>query len=133
MLEVVAGILVDTQKRVLIAERPSGKAYAGYWEFPGGKRELGETLEQTIIRELQEELGIDTSREPWQKFYEGHRGQEIHIHFLLSQTTQQYRPQGLEKQRFLWAEITKLNRYQFPEPNTDVLQLLMSDNRFLQS
>ena len=55
---VVACALVDADKRVLIAQRPPGKALAGLWEFPGGKLEPGERPEQTLIRELQEEIGI---------------------------------------------------------------------------
>jgi 8-oxo-dGTP diphosphatase len=55
---VVACALVDPDKRILIAQRPPGKALAGLWEFPGGKREPGERPEQTLIRELQEEIGI---------------------------------------------------------------------------
>ena len=55
---VVACALVDTDKRVLIAQRPEGKSLAGLWEFPGGKVEPGERPEQTLIRELHEEIGI---------------------------------------------------------------------------
>jgi 8-oxo-dGTP diphosphatase len=55
---VVACALVDADKRVLIAQRPPGKTMAGLWEFPGGKLEPGERPEQTLIRELQEEIGI---------------------------------------------------------------------------
>ena len=55
---VVACALIDTDKRVLIAQRPEGKAMAGLWEFPGGKIEPGERPEATLIRELHEELGI---------------------------------------------------------------------------
>ena len=54
----VACALVDADKRVLIAQRPQGKALAGLWEFPGGKLERGERPEQTLIRELHEEIGI---------------------------------------------------------------------------
>ena len=56
---VVAVALVDADGRVLIAERPAGKAMAGLWEFPGGKVGAGETPEAALIRELKEELGID--------------------------------------------------------------------------
>ena len=56
---VVACALVDADKRVLIAQRPEGKALAGLWEFPGGKVAPGERPEQALIRELHEELGID--------------------------------------------------------------------------
>jgi len=57
---VSAVALVDPDGRVLLAQRPEGKAMAGLWEFPGGKVEAGETPEVALIRELQEELGIDT-------------------------------------------------------------------------
>ena len=60
LLLVVACALVDPDGRVLISQRPEGKAMAGLWEFPGGKVEAGETPEATLIRELREELGIDT-------------------------------------------------------------------------
>lgn len=55
---VAACALVDADNRVLVAQRPEGKALAGLWEFPGGKVEPGERPEQTLIRELDEELGI---------------------------------------------------------------------------
>ena len=60
LLLVVACALVDADRRVLIAQRPEGKTFAGLWEFPGGKVELGETPEAALIRELREELGIET-------------------------------------------------------------------------
>ena len=56
---VAAGILIDSENRYLLGQRPAGKPYAGYWEVPGGKVEKGETVFQALQRELQEELGID--------------------------------------------------------------------------
>jgi 8-oxo-dGTP diphosphatase len=60
ILLVAACVLVDADRRVLIAQRPEGKSMAGLWEFPGGKIEPGETPEAALIRELKEELGIST-------------------------------------------------------------------------
>ncbi|MCF3642201.1 8-oxo-dGTP diphosphatase MutT [Rhizobium sp. TRM95111] len=60
ILLVAACALVDADGRILIAQRPEGKSLAGLWEFPGGKVETGETPEETLIRELDEELGIRT-------------------------------------------------------------------------
>lgn len=57
--EVAAGILLDSEGRYLLGQRPEGKPYAGYWEVPGGKIEVGETVFDALKRELQEELGID--------------------------------------------------------------------------
>ena len=64
--EVAAGILLGADRTMLLTSRPEGKAYAGYWEFPGGKLEAGESVEQALRRELQEELGITiAAAHPW--------------------------------------------------------------------
>ncbi len=66
-VDVAVGVLIDADQRFLLTSRPPGKVYAGYWEFPGGKVEAGENIEQALRRELQEELGITIgSAEPWQ-------------------------------------------------------------------
>ncbi len=64
---VAACALIDADRRVLIAQRPEGKPMAGLWEFPGGKVEQGETPEETLIRELKEELGIVTQVPAWRR------------------------------------------------------------------
>jgi 8-oxo-dGTP diphosphatase len=61
IIHVAAAILLDAERRILLAQRPEGKAMAGLWEFPGGKIEHGETPEEALVRELGEELGIETS------------------------------------------------------------------------
>ena len=58
MIQVVAGIIFDSKGRFLLARRPVGKVYEGFWEFPGGKIEKNEIASEALIRELQEELGI---------------------------------------------------------------------------
>lgn len=62
MVLVAAAALVDSDRRVLLAQRPAGKPMAGLWEFPGGKVEAGELPEAALIRELREELGIEVAR-----------------------------------------------------------------------
>ena len=65
-MDVAVGVLIDGEGRFLLTSRPPGKAYAGYWEFPGGKVEAGESIEQALRRELQEEIGVTiASAEPW--------------------------------------------------------------------
>jgi 8-oxo-dGTP diphosphatase len=66
-VEVAVGVLFDASGSFLLTSRPAGKVYAGYWEFPGGKVEPGESIEQALQRELQEELGITiAAAQPWQ-------------------------------------------------------------------
>jgi 8-oxo-dGTP diphosphatase len=77
---VVAAALVDVDGRVLIAQRPEGKTMAGLWEFPGGKVDPGETPEQALIRELQEELGIDVTENCLAPFtFASHRYDDFHL------------------------------------------------------
>ena len=61
-MHVMAGVLCDAHGRVLLAQRPVGKHLAGLWEFPGGKREPGESPRAALLRELREELGIELQR-----------------------------------------------------------------------
>lgn len=66
VVEVAVGVLVQSDGQFLLTSRPCGKVYAGYWEFPGGKLELGESVEQALRRELQEEIGITIGAiHPW--------------------------------------------------------------------
>ena len=66
IVEVAVGVLVDPDGRFLLTSRPPGKVYAGYWEFPGGKLEAGESVEQALRRELHEEIGITIgAAHPW--------------------------------------------------------------------
>mgnify|MGYP006232525903 FL=1 len=77
---VVAVALVDVDGRVLIAQRPEGKSMAGLWEFPGGKVKPGETPEHALIRELQEEIGIDVTENCLAPFtFASHRYDDLHL------------------------------------------------------
>jgi 8-oxo-dGTP diphosphatase len=65
-VDVAVGVLIKPNGEFLLTSRPSGKVYEGYWEFPGGKLEAGETVEQALLRELQEEIGITIGPvQPW--------------------------------------------------------------------
>jgi 8-oxo-dGTP diphosphatase len=80
--EVAVGILIDREGRYLLTSRPVGKAYAGYWEFPGGKLEAGESVEQALRRELQEEIGVTIGEAPvWRDAMVDYPHALVHLQF----------------------------------------------------
>src|ERR1700746_3600451 len=113
---VVACALVDADKRILLAQRPEGKTLAGLWEFPGGKVEPGERPEQTLIRELHEELGI-TVAEPGLAplAFASHGYESLHLLMPLDICR---RWDGMltprEGQQLAWVRATKLRDYPMP-------------------
>ena len=81
-VDVAVGVLIDAEGRFLLTSRPEGKVYAGYWEFPGGKLEPGETVEQALRRELHEELGITIgAATPWQVEIVDYPHALVRLHF----------------------------------------------------
>ena len=82
VVEVAVGILLQPDDAFLLTSRPEGKPYAGYWEFPGGKLEAGETVAQALERELFEELGIHIGAiEPWKQELVDYPHALVHLHF----------------------------------------------------
>lgn len=81
-VDVAVGVLIDGDDRFLLTSRPLGKVYEGYWEFPGGKLEPGETVEQALRRELHEELGITIGdAQPWQVEIVDYPHARVRLHF----------------------------------------------------
>ncbi len=81
-VDVAVGVLIDADDRFLLTSRPDGKVYAGYWEFPGGKLEAGETVEAALRRELHEELGITIGAvEPWRVEIVDYPHARVRLHF----------------------------------------------------
>jgi 8-oxo-dGTP diphosphatase len=81
-VDVAVGVLIDPEDRFLLTSRPEGKVYAGYWEFPGGKLEAGETVEQALRRELIEELGITIGAvQPWKVELVDYEHARVRLHF----------------------------------------------------
>jgi 8-oxo-dGTP diphosphatase len=105
--EVAAGILLDSQQHFLMGQRPVGKPYAGYWEFPGGKVEAGETLFQALQRELQEELGITIHSSVDLMMIEHdypHAYVRIHVSVIRDWTGE---PTGCENQALSWQDLNR--------------------------
>jgi 8-oxo-dGTP diphosphatase len=81
-VDVAVGVLIDPAGRFLLTSRPEGKVYAGHWEFPGGKLEAGESVEQALRRELHEELGITIGHaEPWKTDLMDYPHARVRLHF----------------------------------------------------
>ena len=80
--EVAVGILLRADGALLLSTRPAGKPYAGYWEFPGGKLEAGESVEQALRRELQEEIGVTIGKAPvWRDSMVDYPHALVHLQF----------------------------------------------------
>lgn len=82
LVQVAVGVLLRPDGHFLLTSRPVGKVYAGYWEFPGGKIEAGETVEQALTRELQEEIGVTvTTMERWRSSVVDYPHALVELHF----------------------------------------------------
>ena len=123
---VAAVALIDADGRVLLARRPEGKSMAGLWEFPGGKVEPGETPEAALIRELHEELGIDT----WASClaplsFASHGYPDFHLLMpLFACRRWQGTPQSREGQALKWVRPESLRDYPMPPADLPLIPIL---------
>lgn len=123
---VVAAALVDADGRILIAQRPAGKSMAGLWEFPGGKVHDGETPEAALIRELQEELSIDTRRSCLAPLtFASHTYDDFHLIMpLYLCRVWQGTPTGVEGQNLKWVRPNGLREYPMPPADEPLVAML---------
>jgi 8-oxo-dGTP diphosphatase len=124
---VVACALLDADGRVLIAQRPAGKALAGMWEFPGGKVESGERPEETLIRELKEELGIDVKEACLAPLtFASHTYDSFHLLMPLY-VCRRYEgvAHGREGQAVKWVRPKALRDYPMPPADEPLIPYLM--------
>ena len=125
---VVACALVDADKRVLIAQRPEGKSLAGLWEFPGGKIEAGERPEQTLIRELHEEIGIAVKEACLAPLtFASHSYPDFHLLMPLYVCRRwEGTVAALEGQRLAWVRPNRLRDYPMPPADEPLVSHLMT-------
>ena len=123
---VAAVALIDADGRVLLARRPQGKAMAGLWEFPGGKVHEGETPEAALIRELKEELGVDTAESCLAPFaFASHGYPDFHLLMPLYACRRWTgTPTALEGQELAWVRPQRLADYPMPPADRPLVAML---------
>jgi len=130
-IHVVAGVITDARGRILLNRRTENRDMAGLWEFPGGKREAGETSEQALVRELREELGIEAEIGEWimdvpQHYPDKHLTLDVrHIRSWKGI------PRGREGQAITWVAPDKLGRYSMPPADLPVVAALRQPDCYL--
>lgn len=126
ILLVSAVALIDADRRVLLAQRPEGRSMAGLWEFPGGKVEAGETPEQALIRECEEELGIEVCLPCLSPLtFASHAYEDFHLLMpVFGCRVWKGVVQAREGQKLAWVSIQDLKKYDMPPADIPLIPLL---------
>ncbi len=127
VITVVAVALIDADGRVLLAQRPAGKAHGGLWEFPGGKIDAGETPEAALIREIKEELGIEIPLRCLAPLtFASHSYENFHLLMpLYICRNWEGEPEALEGQRLAWVRPDRLRDYPMPAADEPLIPILL--------
>ena len=122
-----AAALVNADQKILLAQRPAGKAMAGLWEFPGGKIEPNETPEAALQRELKEELNIDVSNKSMRPLSFASHFYESFYLFMPLYKIQNWlgKPEACEGQSLAWVAVNELHHYPAPEADIPLFDFLM--------
>ncbi|HEU0011957.1 MAG TPA: 8-oxo-dGTP diphosphatase MutT [Verrucomicrobiae bacterium] len=129
LVEVSAG-LVFREGKLLITRRPEGGHLAGLWEFPGGKREPGETFEECLRRELREELGIEIEvGERVESFTHPYPQRTVHLEFFLCRW-RLHEPRAIGCPAFAWVTRDELAGYSFPAADAKLLGRLRAERQW---
>jgi len=127
-IEVSAGVIFREGK-LLLTQRPAGGHLAGLWEFPGGKREPGESFERCLERELQEELGIEVEiGERIESLTHEYPERTVHLEFFRCRWLR-HEPKAIGCAAFDWVSRDELLKYPFPEADARLLEMLQRDAR----
>ena len=117
--------IIQREREFLIAQRNSNDTFGSFWEFPGGKKNPGETFEQCVVRETKEELGIDIAvRRKFMEIRKTYNEKVIWLNFYLcSHLTGEPRP--IDCQNVRWTDAAELKNFQFPPANDVVIDKLL--------
>ena len=128
LLLVAAAALVDGAGRVLIAQRPAGKSLAGLWEFPGGKVEPGEGVEEALVRELKEELDVTVRADALAPFtFASHAYDDFHLLMPLYLVRDwQGAPRPVEAQALAWVTPREMSAYPMPPADLPLVARLIA-------
>lgn len=125
---VTAGLVWNNGK-VLITRRPEGSHLSGYWEFPGGKQENGETLEACLEREIEEELGMKIEAgSPLLTVDHEYETRTVSLHFFVCHWLSG-KPRALQGQEMKWVEPHQLPHFRFPPPDRKLIEMLSSTKK----
>ena len=120
-IHVAVGVLIDAKNCVLLTRRLKGTHLAGYWEFPGGKVEAGESVQTALARELQEELGTKIGKTVPLMTVSHDYGEKqvlLDVHQVKDWDGE---PHGAEGQPLAWVDAASLNEFQVPEANAEIM------------
>lgn len=127
-MHVAVGVIVNHQGKILIAKRPAHQYKGGFWEFPGGKVELGETPYEALQRELREEVNLYVVyAKPWLTVSYNYQDRTVMLDtWLISQF--EGMAEGREGQEILWVKAEELSQFQFPEGNRPIIDKLLLES-----
>ncbi len=128
-LQVLVGILINSQGQICISRRKEGKHLAGYWEFPGGKKDPGETDFQALVREFKEEIGIEIIKaSPWFVIHHDYPDLSVSLDIWNIEVYKGI-PRPQEGQELRMISKNQLGEYKFPEGNAEILKRLQEKRK----
>lgn len=121
-------IITDNDGRILIGQRPEGKDLAGLWEFPGGKQEIGETIQQCIVREIKEELCVNCEvKEFLLDVTKEYAHGEFKLMVYKAKITDIENLKAMVHQDLRWVMVDELKDYEFPPADVEIIEYLVNN------